>query len=134
MLARVLACGHTAPLDQPCPVCGPTPAKRAESARKRERAAWQKVYNTPRWRKVRREVLKRDRFTCQDCGARATVAAHLRPFDPDDEAAFDPRNLKASCVSCNSREASNRYHATKGGTSSPAAVSAAKPRPTAWVS
>lgn len=112
-LARVLACGHTAPLDQDCPVCGPTPAKRAESARKRSKQSYIEVYSTPRWRALRLDVLQRDHFRCQDCGAQATVAAHTKPFSVGDPHVFDPAYLKASCVSCNSSEASQRWHATK---------------------
>lgn len=58
------------------------------------------VTNTSRWRKVRAQVLRRDRFICQWCGDEATEADHL--ISPGDGgAAYDPSNLVASCHECN---------------------------------
>jgi 5-methylcytosine-specific restriction protein A len=114
-LARVAPCGHIAPIGQRCPQCGTTPAEKAESQRKRSKQSYIEIYGTPRWKKLRLEILRRDRFTCHECGAKATHAAHLEPHDGtgSDPRAWDPRNLRASCATCNSREANQRQHATK---------------------
>lgn len=137
MLVRVLTCGHTAPSGEDCATCGPSPAKRAESQRKRGQRSYIEVYSTQRWRVLRLKILRRDRFTCTTCGGPATQAAHITPFTSgDDPNAWDETNLAASCKSCNSREASNRYHATnkQGGVPSPASASNPRPKPVAWVS
>lgn len=112
-LARVAPCGHIAPIGERCPTCGTTPAEKAESKRKRSKRSYLEIYGTPRWKQLRLEILRRDRFTCQDCGARATVAAHRQPHNGtgNDPLAWDPRNLKASCATCNAHEANQRQHA-----------------------
>jgi 5-methylcytosine-specific restriction endonuclease McrA len=57
--------------------------------------------STRAWRKLRAQVLKRDRHTCRWCGAPATHADHLVPVSkggPDTLA-----NVVASCATCNQR-------------------------------
>ncbi len=62
-------------------------------------------YKTPAWRAVRRTVLIRDGYLCQlriarRCQGTANSVDHT--IRPEDGGAFyDPTNLKASCVPCN---------------------------------
>jgi 5-methylcytosine-specific restriction endonuclease McrA len=115
VLARVAPCGHVAPVGEKCPQCGTSPAEKAESQRKRSKQSYVEVYGTPRWKALRLEVLRRDKFRCQECGEKANQAAHIHPFTSGQDAhAWDPRNLKASCARCNSREASQRWHDGQG--------------------
>jgi hypothetical protein len=54
--------------------------------------------STRRWRKVRRQVLVRDRFTCWRCGRPATDVHHLTPVA---EGGTDhPSGLVAACPAC----------------------------------
>lgn len=62
------------------------------------------TYRDPRWRKVRRLVLDRDRHLCQikrsKCTTKATEVDHIVAV-ADGGAQFDPANLRAACKSCN---------------------------------
>ena len=55
--------------------------------------------STRQWRSVRAEVLLRDGFTCQRCGAPASHADHIQPvhFGGGDHES----NLQALCERCN---------------------------------
>ena len=61
-------------------------------------------YADPRWRRVRRIVLDRDRETCQirlgRCRYHANHVDHIIDWR-DGGAWFDPLNLRAACGSCN---------------------------------
>jgi 5-methylcytosine-specific restriction enzyme A len=115
-LARVAPCGHIAPIGERCPHCGTTPAEKAESKRKRSKQSYIEIYGTPRWKKLRLTVLRRDRFQCQyryaGCKGKANHAAHIHPHNGTgaDPLAWDPANLIASCDHCNSIEANQRQH------------------------
>lgn len=55
--------------------------------------------STRAWRKVRDEVLKRDRYRCHYCPAPATTVDHLRPVS---RGGTDHKsNLVAACSDCN---------------------------------
>jgi 5-methylcytosine-specific restriction endonuclease McrA len=54
-----------------------------------------------RWRKVRAEVLERDRHTCHWCGGSADTVDHLIPRLFGGTDALD--NLVAACGRCNTR-------------------------------
>jgi len=64
-----------------------------------------KFYDTTAWRRVRKYVLARDGYMCQlrcskNCKGTANSADHIRRPE-DGGAIFDPQNLQAACVSCN---------------------------------
>jgi 5-methylcytosine-specific restriction enzyme A len=63
--------------------------------------SWCKPRNgsTRSWRNTRARVLYRDRWTCQQCGARADHVDHITPvrFGGTDEES----NLQALCERCN---------------------------------
>jgi 5-methylcytosine-specific restriction endonuclease McrA len=54
---------------------------------------------TRAWRKVRAQVLDRDGWTCQLCGAPATDADHFQTVS--DGGGNEPSNLRALCAGCN---------------------------------
>lgn len=55
--------------------------------------------STWQWRKVRQQILRRDRHTCQLCGK---TAAHVDHVVPVAHGGTDhPSNLRALCASCN---------------------------------
>lgn len=64
------------------------------------------IYDTREWRRVRLVVLARDGYVCRigyvgTCRVTATSVDHVtRPEDGG--ALFDPHNLQAACVPCNS--------------------------------
>lgn len=56
-------------------------------------------YSTGRWKRVRKEVLRRDRYTCQECGGHGFEVHHLQPWRKGG-AVFDKRNLQVLCGAC----------------------------------
>ncbi|QTX04120.1 HNH endonuclease [Agromyces archimandritae] len=54
------------------------------------------------WEALRRQVLERDQYVCQYCGAEATEADHVIPKDAGGRDELD--NLVASCKPCNARK------------------------------
>ncbi len=80
-----------------------------EKARLRERdqnVSWRSWYKTARWEKLRREILRRDKYTCQQTkvlcigkypAPNSAVVDHIRPHRGDEQLFFDPANLQ--CVS-----------------------------------
>ncbi len=64
------------------------------------------LYKTTRWLKLREEVLKRDMYTCQLCGAVGAVAGklvcdHVRGHPPDEtEEMFWAGPFQCVCYSC----------------------------------
>lgn len=62
-------------------------------------------YNTARWRELRMDVIRRDRFQCQICGhidgsARKLVADHREPHLGDETLFWDDANLWCLCKTC----------------------------------
>ena len=51
------------------------------------------------WRRMRKQVLTRDRHTCHYCGDTATEADHVIPRSKGGQDTFD--NLVAACKKCN---------------------------------
>jgi hypothetical protein len=63
------------------------------------------------WRRLAAEILRRDNYRCQfrlpGCKGRATAAGHIRDWRSGGPV-YDPTNLAASCVSCNTSERNSR--------------------------
>lgn len=58
------------------------------------------VLRTERWKRVRREVLRRDEYKCRQCGvAGALECDHIKPVR-DGGAEYDMANLQMLCKSC----------------------------------
>jgi 5-methylcytosine-specific restriction protein A len=80
-------------------------------AHRRERAPFQgaersneALYNTTRWRKLRRETL-REQPLCRRCGAEHPLEVHhVRPPRGDEDLFFDPDNLTTLCSRCHRAE------------------------------
>ena len=62
-------------------------------------AAHARKGSTRQWRGVRAQVLFRDRWTCQQCGAPADHVDHIAPVI--DGGTDHPANLRALCARCN---------------------------------
>jgi len=58
--------------------------------------------STSRWRKLRKEILKRDDFRCLYCGGPATHVDHVTPLDKG--GTDEPDNLASACATCNLRK------------------------------
>jgi 5-methylcytosine-specific restriction enzyme A len=78
-------------------------------------AAHPRMYNTARWKRLRRSILERHQWRCYWCGReldrelpRMAHVDHLRPV-AEGGARFDPANLVVSCPGCNA----TRGQATK---------------------
>ena len=99
---------------KPCLDCGVvTDNSRCPTHTAISAAKYERIRGTPtergydnEWRKVRLEILKRDRWTCYLCGkqplegADATVD-HVVPLSKGGSA-NDPSNLTSACRRCNS--------------------------------
>jgi 5-methylcytosine-specific restriction endonuclease McrA len=67
-----------------------------------------RFYDKGAWRKLRREILKRDNFRCVRCGAYvgATGASridHIEPVTIAPHRRLDPTNLRTLCAICDNR-------------------------------
>lgn len=64
-------------------------------------------YHSKQWKAVRREVLRRDHYTCHDCYARASEVHHVIELDTeninDPKIALNPDNLMSLCWSCHQK-------------------------------
>ena len=71
---------------------------------------------TSTYRRIRRYVLERDRFTCQirgpKCNGYATEVDHV-VSRADGGDVFDPGNMRASCRPCNSGRSAVRTNAMR---------------------
>lgn len=67
--------------------------------------AHQRGYCSPGWKAARREVLLRDNYQCQTCGAVVTGRqAHVDHIVPKSNGGSDEvGNLRTLCVSCHSK-------------------------------
>jgi hypothetical protein len=70
---------------------------------------WAKAfYNSMAWQQVRREVLRRDRYTCCRCASRAEEVHHIIELMPenisDPSIALNPKNLESLCHDCHTKE------------------------------
>lgn len=66
-------------------------------------------YNTRRWERLRRRVLRRDGYMCQRCRrfGKATPAVtvhHIKHADEHPELAWDIDNLVSLCTACHNKE------------------------------
>lgn len=76
----------------------------------------QAMYNSPEWKRIRREQLEREPW-CRECAkrgqhTRATVADHIVPH-LDDKEKFYHGELQSLCVACHAHK-TNRELAERG--------------------
>lgn len=77
----------------------------AERSRQRDRnQSWRAWYKTARWQKLRRQILKRDGYTCQQTGValigkypagNSPVVDHKKPHRGNEALFWDEENLEA---------------------------------------
>ena len=76
-------------------------------------------YLSKRWKDTRLKVLRRDRYICQECGAKCLGKSRGLPSPQVDhtidlkkapELAYTMSNLKTLCPSCHSRKTMNEIH------------------------
>ena len=94
-------------------------------AARRDHAEWRKWYGLARWRRLRMQCLKRDRFTCKRCGrvepdTSRLVADHKIRHGGDPELFWDEGNLQCLCKRCHDgdkqkTEAAERANGWGGG-------------------
>lgn len=65
-----------------------------------------RFYRSKLWRQAREMALRRDLFTCRDCGGRANEVHHVRELNPeninDPAIALGLDNLMSLCTACHS--------------------------------
>lgn len=70
-------------------------------------------YDSELWKSTRRQVLRRDKYACKDCGCRATIVHHIVELTPgninDCNITINPTNLMSLCHECH-----NKRHAGIG--------------------
>lgn len=65
-------------------------------------------YKNPRWKRKRKNILKRDNYMCQECkryGRRteATTVHHKKHTDEFPELAYEDDNLVSLCEACHNK-------------------------------
>jgi len=94
-----------------CPICKEKWVKEREKlynehSRNKESAS---IYNSTRWRRLRKEILMRDLFACAKCGCVVTVKKrdyaidHIIPLTKNGDA-YDKNNLQVLCTSCHNEK------------------------------
>jgi len=67
----------------------------------------QSFYKSKAWRTVRKEVLRRDLYTCAYCYARAEEVHHIIELTPENisdvNIALNPNNLISLCHDCHTK-------------------------------
>lgn len=81
--------------------CEQHASQRAAEAKARTKGV--KYYNTKRWKSLRRFVLRRDRYTCQECRRFGNEVDHIVPIVQGGEI-WSEDNLQVLCKSCHSRK------------------------------
>lgn len=66
-------------------------------------------YNSPKWRRKRQQILKRDNYMCQHCkrygkAVQATTVHHIKHADEYPELAYDDKNLVSLCEGCHNKQ------------------------------
>lgn len=64
-------------------------------------------YHSAEWKRLRRQILRRDLFTCEECGQRATEVHHEIELTPDNISdpaiSLNPKLLHSLCHDCHTR-------------------------------
>ena len=82
-------------------VGGPLPKRRREVTEQRRKSKG--LYDSPRWRRLRKLVIYRDKGLCQMCEIeRGNEVDHKRPLRDGGRNELD--NLQLLCSSCHSRK------------------------------
>ena len=89
-------------------------AKKDKNRRKMTREETEAFYNSPRWRRKQKAILRRDHYQCQLCKrygriSEATIVHHKLELAEYPELAMDDDNLVSVCRKCH-----NKLHDEKG--------------------
>lgn len=89
-------------------------AKKDKNRRKMTREETEAFYNSPRWRRKQKAILRRDHYQCQLCKrygriSEATIVHHKLELVEYPELAMDDDNLVSVCRKCH-----NKLHDEKG--------------------
>jgi 5-methylcytosine-specific restriction endonuclease McrA len=71
---------------------------------KRHRRHSRHVTNDRRWPALRLEVLRRDSWTCRQCGGPGREVDHIKPVRDRPDLAFAVANLQTLCRACHTRK------------------------------
>nr|DAL38850.1 MAG TPA_asm: NinG recombination protein [Caudoviricetes sp.] len=76
-------------------------------------------YNSPRWKRKRLQILKRDGYMCQHCkrygkAVPATTVHHIQHADEYPEMAFADKNLISLCEGCHNKQHPEKATAARG--------------------
>jgi 5-methylcytosine-specific restriction endonuclease McrA len=71
-------------------------------------------YNSVHWHRLRASVLRRDKHTCYWCKGKGTTVDHLRSISEGGQP-YDPANLVAACLQCNSSRGAEVLKAKQSG-------------------
>lgn len=88
--------------------------KKDKNRRKMTREETEAFYNSPRWRRKQKAILRRDHYQCQLCKrygriSEATIVHHKLELAEYPELAMDDDNLVSVCRKCH-----NKLHDEKG--------------------
>lgn len=77
-----------------------------------------KFYESPIWRKKRKQVLKENNFECQDCKdkggfAKADVVHHIKHLRSRPDLALDDDNLRPLCHACHNKQHPEKFEKFK---------------------
>lgn len=75
-------------------------------------------YKSARWQAIRKLILRRDCYTCKDCGGRATEVHHITELTPSNidnwDIALGPDNLESLCWDCHKKRTFNESDVPDG--------------------
>jgi len=89
------------------------PRRLARAWARRKRNPQRKVWDSARWKRVRKEVKARD-GCCRDCGAHERLSVHHLVALVEGGAPFDPANCVTLCSACHGRREGERRRASSG--------------------
>lgn len=84
--------------------------KAYDEYRQREETKYRNVYNSARWRNLRKQIMLRDDYVCQNCLSNdqytpAEVVHHIIEVKDNIDKAYDADNLVSWCNACH-----NKHH------------------------
>lgn len=76
-------------------------------------------YNSPKWRRKRQQILRRDGYMCQHCkrygkAVQATTVHHIKHADEYPDLAYDDKNLVSLCEGCHNKQHPEKATAARG--------------------
>lgn len=67
----------------------------------------QQFYHSKLWRQAREQRLRKDMYSCHDCGGTASEVHHIKPLTEDNiedyTISLNERNLMSLCKECHSK-------------------------------